>query len=128
MNNPSSNPFAARPVLLPHVIAQADAQGRLQLRQKTPPRHRMRDIFARYLPMFPSRCIYLDDQGSFFWREIDGRKTLGEIEILFREHFRLEPQRSRDGVIVFTKMLMRRGLIGLQLSERTDSVLKGEEK
>jgi hypothetical protein len=109
------DPFAACPVRIPFVRARADRQGRLQLKHSPPPGHGVRGFFARYFRLFRGRRIFLDERGSFFWNLIDGRHTLAEIERELARHYDLETQQSRDAVILFTKMLMRRGLIGLKL-------------
>jgi hypothetical protein len=103
------------------VRARADEQGRLQLKQSPPPGRGLRGFLARHFSMFPSRRACLDEKGTFFWQQIDGQTTLGEIEARLREHYRLEQRQSMDAVVLFTKMLMRRGLIALQLPDQAQS-------
>ena len=95
MENPPNDPFAARPVLLPYVRTRVDEKGRFQVKQAPPPGRGVRGFLARHFSMFPSRRIYLDEQGSYFWKQIDGHQTLGDIEARLREHYRLESRQSR---------------------------------
>ncbi len=113
MKNP--DPFAARPVRIPFVRARADSQGRLQIKHSPPPGRGLRGFFARYFSLFPIRRVFLDERGSFFWNLIDGHHTLADIERALNRQYAMETQQSRDAVILFTKTLMRRGLIGLKL-------------
>ncbi len=114
------DPFAACPVVVPHVEAE-ERNGRVQIRQELPPSKGVRAFLARRFAMFPFRLVCLDEQGSFYWNQIDGRRTLGEIEQDLRAHFHLEPRQSRDAVVLFTKMLMRRGLVALRLKTPAQS-------
>ena len=111
----TNGPFAARPVRIPFVRARADGQGCLQVKYSPPPGHGLRGFLARHFSIFPSCRIFLDEKGSFFWRLIDGRRDLSDIEGELRRHYQMGAGESRDAVILFTKMLMRRGLIGLKL-------------
>ncbi len=58
--------------------------------------------------------VNLDKHGSFFWRLIDGQRTLHEIERVLREHESLQRRESREAVVLFVKMLMNRRLIWLK--------------
>jgi hypothetical protein len=102
-------------VRIPFVRARADKQGRLQLKHSPPPGRGLRGFLARQFALFSVRRIFLDERGSYFWNLIDGNRTLAEIERNLARQYDLETQQSRDAVILFTKMLMRRGLIGLKL-------------
>jgi hypothetical protein len=113
--NPN-NPFSACPVAAPFVQIE-ETEGKVQLRQTPPPKPGLRAFFARRFSMFPFRLVCLDERGTFYWKQIDGQRTLGEIEQRLRNHYRMEPAQSRDAVILFTKMLMRRSLIALKLPQ-----------
>jgi hypothetical protein len=113
MKNP--DPFAACPVRGPFVQSLTDKQGRLQLKHSPPPGRGLRGFLERQFALITVRRIFLDERGSFFWNLIDGNHTLGEIERKLARQYDLETRQSRDAVILFTKMLMRRGLIGLKL-------------
>jgi len=110
-----NDPFAACPVRIPFIRAKSDTQGRLQLKHSPPPGRGLRGFLARQFSLFSVKRIFLDERGSFFWNLIDGHRTLAEIERSLARQYDLEAQQSRDAVILFTKMLMRRGLIGLKL-------------
>ena len=113
-----NDPFAARPVHAPFVEAE-EKNGQIQLRQAPPPQRGARAFLARHFSMFPFRLVCLDEHGTFYWKQIDGERTLGQIEQKLRSHYQMEPAQSRDAVILFTKMLMRRSLIALKLPHQS---------
>lgn len=57
----------------------------------------------------------LDDRGSFFWSLLDGQRDLLEIAGRLASRFSLDTAASREATVLFVKMLMRRGLLRLQL-------------
>ena len=121
------DPFAACPVHAPYVEAR-EIDGKVQVRLQPPPsagRGGWRASLARRLTMFPFRLVCLDELGTFYWKQVDGRRTLAEIERRLRDHARLEPGQSRDAVVVFTKMLMRRSLIALKLPGHAEAARAG---
>ncbi len=118
------DPFAARPVHAPHVTTQ-EVNGKVQLRLGPPPGRGWRAWLDKRFAMFPFRMVCLDEVGTFFWKQIDGSRTLAEIEEQVRGHARMEASQSRDAVILFTKMLMRRSLIALQLPQPTEAAAAG---
>ena len=117
----SNDPFAARPVYAPFIEVE-EKNGQVRLRQAPPPKPGLRAFLSRRFAMFPFRLVCLDERGTFYWKQIDGRRTLAEIEYRLRREYRMEPASSRDAVIIFTKMLMRRSLIALKLPHQQGSV------
>ena len=61
--------------------------------------------------------IDLDPRGTFYWSQIDGSQDLRSIEKKLRKEFSLEADESRTATILFTKMLMLRHLIHLNIGE-----------
>jgi hypothetical protein len=118
-----NDPFSARPVYAPFIEVE-EKNGQIQVRQTPPPKKGMRAFLARRFSMFPFRLVCLDECGTFFWKQIDGTRTLGDIEMQLRRQYCMEPARSRDAVIIFTKMLMRRSLIALKLPQQPSALVK----
>lgn len=112
---PVRDPFAALPVVAPMVRTKEDGRGGLQLKQSIPPGRGLRGWLARNFGMHRARRVDLDEHGAAYWQLIDGHRNLREIESALRARFGLNEQASKDAVIVFTKMLLRRGLILLDL-------------
>ena len=120
------DPFAACPVHAPYVEAR-EIDGKVQVRLQPPPsagRGWWASLTFR-LTMFPFRLVCLDELGTFYWKQVDGRRTLADIERRLRDHARMEPGQSRDAVVVFTKMLMRRSLIALKLPGHAEAARAG---
>ena len=112
------NPFDAVPIVAESVEAQADAHSLLYLRREIPAKGRIANFMSRKLGLKSYIRANLDDKGTFFWKQIDGKRTLREIAELLRREFSLSEQASRESTIAFTKMLMLRHLIHLDIGER----------
>jgi len=109
--------FAAVPVVADGVEAREDAQGRVQLRRVAPAKPGLASFVSRRLKLERRIRVNLDDYGSLFWKQIDGRRTLRGIEVLIREQTEQEQTESEKATIVFTRMLMLRHLIYLKVEE-----------
>ena len=108
------NPLAATPHVLPGVEARRQSDQSLRLRRPVPVREGWRGwLERRFGPRFVQ--VALDAQGTWFWQQIDGHRTLADIEAELRRKFSVPADQSRRAVLEFTQELMRRGLIGLQL-------------
>jgi hypothetical protein len=59
--------------------------------------------------------VNLDRCGTLYWRHIDGKRSLADIEKALRRELSLGRKESTKAVIEFTKQLMLRGLICLRL-------------
>jgi hypothetical protein len=110
-----NDPFAAIPRIAPHVRVRTGADGLVQIKRTPPEGRGLRGFLARHLGLRRTTRIDLDERGSFFWSRIDGVRNLRAIEGELRARFELGDQESKDAVILFTKMLMRRALILLDL-------------
>lgn len=109
------DPLDATPVVPEGVEVRYDSQKRVQLRREGPERGRIRKFLAEKFSMKKTVRVNLDERGTFFWKEINGRRTLHDIERKMRYAFSLEEPQSRKAVIEFTKTLMLRGLVALKL-------------
>jgi hypothetical protein len=52
-----------------------------------------------------------DELGSFVWKLIDGKRSLGDIEGRVLAEYDVEPTRLRDDLTAFFKMLAEKGLV-----------------
>lgn len=112
---PSRDPFDAVPVRNKLAEARMDSKSRYQIRMRIPPtRGTMARIAAR-LGYHRDVRIDLDEHGSFYWSLIDGIQNLHAIEKAIRARFDLQRDESRTVTLTFTKMLMLRQLIQLDL-------------
>lgn len=109
------DPFRAVPVANTGIKSKQDGRGRLQLKAVAPPRPGLAGFAALKLKMRKPLRVNLDERGSAFWRRVDGRRTLREIEKALRREFSIEKKECQKAVIEFTKMLMERGLIALKM-------------
>ncbi len=109
------DPFAAVPVVAEGVEVREDSQGMLQLRGAPPQRSGFAASLSRRLGFQRYVRVNLDANGSLFWKQIDGRRSLREIEGIVRRQTQQDQETTEKAVILFTKMLMQRHLIGLAL-------------
>jgi hypothetical protein len=106
----------AVPETEPSTETMPDKTGLIHLRRRVPPPK----WFPSWLPGGYWARVDLDQRGSWFWKQIDGRRNLLTVAGHMAREFDLSLEESRAAVVVFTKMLMLRHLIVL----RTDSLPK----
>src|SRR5690554_2305523 len=102
------------------VEAREDSQGCLQLRRCVEPGRGLGGFLAERLGFRRPLRVNLDATGTLFWKQIDGRRSLREIERIVRQRAGLEREDSEKAVVLFTKMLMLRRLVNLKLPARRD--------
>ncbi len=112
------DPFDAVPVRNDLAEAREDSQGCYQLRLRLPPKPGMASFLANKLGFHRDVRVDLDRHGSFYWAQIDGQRDLHAIEEKVRREFSLDRQDSRRATLVFTKMLMLRHLVQLDLRDQ----------
>lgn len=61
----------------------------------------------------PTKKLQLDAMGSFVWKLIDGRRSVGEIITIFAKEHKISKQEAETAVTTFIKSLGLRGFIGL---------------
>lgn len=98
--------------LAPVRLAESDeVEGRVVLTRPTPGTRGLRGAIDRLLNALSAKRIRLDEHGSFVWRLLDGRRTVGEIARLLREEYgeSVEPAEERAGKLV--QVMYREGLV-----------------
>jgi len=106
----------AVPVVADDVEARVDSQEFVQLRRVLPPKPGLTAFLARKFGMRKDVRANLDEHGTFYWKLIDGRRTLKQIGERLREKYSLTAKESRDAVFIFTRSLMLRHLIYLDVA------------
>ncbi len=109
------NPFAAIPIVAEEAEAHENEKGCIEVRRELPPKPGMATYLRNKFGMKKVVGANLDEQGTFFWYLIDGKRPLHEIENRLRREYKLEAQESKNATVAFTKLLMMRHLISLQL-------------
>jgi hypothetical protein len=102
--------------MAPGTETHCDDAGMLQLRRAVVPRGLIVRTLNRWFHHTDHVEVRLDAQGTFFWRQIDGRRSLEDIARDLARCFTLAESESREAVVVFTKMLMIRQLIHLRVA------------
>jgi len=111
----SSHPLDAIPIRIPGVEGKLDARGQLHLRRLLPPRNRLDRWVRRLFRVTPAAELQVDGNGAEFWRLVDGRRTLRMIADQLARRFSLEAEAAGDAVILFTRLLMVREFIALEI-------------
>lgn len=112
------DPFAAAPLIAEDVEVRVDSQGLFQVRKTPPPKRSLASSLAQRLGLQRHVRVNLDAYGTLFWRQIDGRHTLRDIERLIRQQTQQNAKESEKATILFTKMLMLRRLIHLMMPKQ----------
>jgi len=115
-----ANPLLAVPRIAPYVRVKFDSQGYAQIKRQPPPGRGVGGWLARHFAMHKSVRVNLDQRGTFFWEQVDGTRNLQMIARLLKNRFGVNEKEASDAVVLFTKSLMRRGLIQLDLSYRKE--------
>lgn len=61
----------------------------------------------------PTKRLQLDAMGSFVWKLIDGKRSVGEIITTFAKEYKVSNMEAETAVTSFIKTLGQRGFIGL---------------
>ncbi len=120
---PGTDPFLAVAHHDPQAETRQDSRGHLQIRRELPERPGLSEFLARALGFRRAVRVNLDERGTFFWRQLDGKRSLGEIETLLRRHYELTAQDSRAATMVYSKALLLRHLIHLELPHMSNEEL-----
>jgi hypothetical protein len=111
-----ADPFAAVPMLPPNMEMRTDSRGMLRVRLHQEATGFLRKV-ARVLGYRYTREIELDEQGTLYFKQIDGRKTLREIVAAMCDQMRGDPKETAGRVILFTKKLMTMNMILLKVPQ-----------
>jgi len=112
---PARDPLDAVPVKAAGVTEEAGVGGALILVRRAPVPMRYARLLGRFLGGDRISRVVLDENGVFFWRQIDGVRTLRQIADAMRVRLNRPEGDARAAVIAFTKDLMKRNLIQLKL-------------
>lgn len=112
---PARDPFDAVPRIAEGVEAREDSRGWLQIRKVLPPKPGIAAYLVRRFGFDREVRVNLDELGTLYWRQIDGRQNLRDIEARIGEAASLGKRESERSTLVFTKMLMLRHLIELEI-------------
>lgn len=104
------DPLAAIPLRPPDVEVRQDSRGCLHLRRWAPVNRLQRLLRQQYATQ-----VELDEFGSLFYQQVDGRQTLRDIiETIVRASGK--PRRDvEQGAVLFTKQLMTKNLLQLKI-------------
>jgi hypothetical protein len=112
---PARDPLEAVPMVAEGVRTEIGKNGVTVLVSATPVPMRYARLLGRFLGRERIARIILDENGTFFWRQIDGIRTLGQIANAVRKQMNRPEMEARAAVIAFTKDLMKRNLLSLKV-------------
>ncbi len=105
------DPLAAIPLRPPDVEVRQDSTGHLHLK-----RQGRTTWLQRMLRQDYSRKVQLDEFGSLYYGLVDGQRSLREIVGTLMEKSGRDRKEVEEGVVVFTKQLMLKHLLQLQVA------------
>jgi hypothetical protein len=92
-----------------------DSKGLIQVRRRFEPAGRIHRWIARKLKYKHETHLKLDQAGSAFWEQMDGRRDLGRIAEAMARKFEADPAESRRAAVEFARALTKKRLIHLIL-------------
>lgn len=105
------------PVVAEDVEVREDARGNLQIRRTAPRKTGPAARLAERLGFRRHVRVNLDANGTLFWKQIDGRRSLRDIEQVICRQTGSAREETEKAVILFAKMLMLRHLIYLAVPQ-----------
>jgi len=110
------DPLAAVPLAADGVsVESATPEGALVLARRLTPRSRLHARLARLLRHNLTVRLSLDERGGFFWRQMDGKRSLRRIAEALQPQFALSRDAARQATVLFVKELMKRGFLNLRI-------------
>ncbi|MCJ8330230.1 MAG: PqqD family peptide modification chaperone [Lentisphaeria bacterium] len=109
------DPMDAIPRLREGVDCQRDNTGQIQLRFVIPPKNFIEKFFGQTLNFSPPTRINLDLRGSDFVDAMDAKRTIRALAKFLAKKWDCKPEEANAAVLGFTKSLMRRNMIQLEL-------------
>jgi len=117
----SRDPFDAVPVAAEGVEVRADSRSCVQLKRTFVPKPGLAGLLARTFGLRRDIRVDLDERGTAFWKLIDGRRTVRDIEQSIRRTYSLPRHENEKATILFAKMLMERYLIHLEIPRKNEA-------
>jgi len=108
------DPFAVIPVQPENVDQQRDSHGMIHLRLRIEPQGLAKTI-AKLLRYDYARKIELDEYGTLYYSQVDGRTTLDAIVNAMAKKLGVERKEAEEAVVLFTKKLMTMNMIALKV-------------
>ena len=110
------NPFLAVPRAVEDLAASAEADsGCIVLSRRVSPRRGLVGWLGKRFGGARTARLRLDEVGSFFWNQIDGRRDLDDIAKRLGRRFGFDETAYRRAALQFVQDLMVRNLIRLEV-------------
>ena len=106
--------LAVVPVRPENVETREDSQGMLHLRVKLEP-HGLVGRVAKWMRYDYSRTYELDEFGTYFYRQVDGKTSLKTIIRRMVKQFDKPYKEVEYAVVLFTKTLMMKNMLVLEM-------------
>jgi hypothetical protein len=109
--------FAVVPCIPERVDRKYDSAGHLHLRIVLPPQGLAQRI-ADWVGYDYSHKLELDEQGTYFFAQIDGTTPLATIVTRMAQEYAWTDDQARERVILFTKKMMVLNMLVLLVDEK----------
>lgn len=118
----SYDPLTARPVVPENVESWVCDNGLVKIERTVSSRGKFGSWVENRFGLKKSARVNLDEQGTAFWKLVDGKRTLADIDNKLQKVLHIDARESRTAVLAFTRMLMERNLINLYVKAAPKAV------
>ena len=94
------------------LAAWEESDGRVTVTRPRPVTGGLRGLAEWFSFWMSVRRIRLDEVGSFCWKLLDGRRTVGEVAAALRERFGETVDPAEERVGQFVRVLRYQGMLG----------------
>ena len=123
---PPKGLLQAAPQPLSGVSVHYREDGTAQVRYRVNTRSWLGRFLRTKKTVTRERFFNLDQTGAAVWRLIDGSTSLGAIAKSVAESQKRSLPESQRGVIQYTRTLMMRGLIGIEVDQKQSTEIQPE--
>lgn len=112
------NPLVAVPVKEHGVESKLDNTRRAQVRRRLPPKPGIYGWLSKKVGYKHDVHFKLDENGTAFWSQIDGKKDLRTIATHFKHRVKCDQEQAQRACVTYARDLMVRRLICLRLPSK----------
>lgn len=112
------DPLVVIPRVAKGVVVREASNGEYHLRKTYPPQGRVRKFLHRRLGWKRETYHNLDQRGTYFWKQIDGKRSVSDIMERLMKEWSITREEAMEASVVYIQHLMVRNLVVLEIPGR----------